>query len=54
MCHYFPVWTVVWRSFCTFGEDDSISKNKETINKPAIAAPINISDPSFPAYPLAR
>jgi hypothetical protein len=26
-----------------FGDDATISKNKETINKPAIAAPINIS-----------
>jgi hypothetical protein len=40
------------------GEEDTISKNKETINKPAIAAPISI-DPisSFffpPADSLAR
>jgi len=28
-----------------FGDEESISKNKETINNPAIAAPIIISDP---------
>jgi hypothetical protein len=29
------------------GEEETISKNKETINKPAITAPIIISDPNL-------
>jgi hypothetical protein len=29
------------------GDDETISKNNETINNPAIAAPINISDPTL-------
>jgi hypothetical protein len=34
-----------WRSSLGLGDDESISKNKETINNPAIAAPIIIGDP---------
>jgi len=32
-------------SWWAFGEEDTISRNKETISNPAITAPINISDP---------
>jgi hypothetical protein len=41
-----------WRSSLGLGDDEIISKNKETINNPAIAAPIIIGDPiSFlPSY----
>jgi len=28
-----------------FGDEETISKNKEKINNPAIAAPINMFDP---------
>jgi hypothetical protein len=31
------------------GDEEIISRNKETINNPAIAAPINIGDPICPA-----
>jgi hypothetical protein len=33
------------RSSLGFGDEEIISKNKETINNPAIAAPISIGDP---------
>jgi hypothetical protein len=33
------------RSSLGFGDEEIISKNKETINNPAIAAPIIIGDP---------
>jgi hypothetical protein len=36
---------VRWRSSLGFGDEESISKNKETINNPAIAAPIIICGP---------
>jgi hypothetical protein len=37
--------------FAGFGEDEIISKNKETINNPAITAPINITTPSLLRFP---
>jgi hypothetical protein len=36
---------VRWRSSLGFGDEESISKNKETISNPAIAAPIIICGP---------
>jgi hypothetical protein len=46
MCHYFTRLASRLCSCFGLGEDETISKNKETINNPAIAAPINISNPS--------
>jgi hypothetical protein len=47
MCHYFTR-LESWLCSCFgLGEDETISKNKETINNPAIAAPINISNPQW-------
>jgi hypothetical protein len=42
MCHGLGVRR---RSSLGFGDEEIISKNKETINNPAIAAPIIIGDP---------
>ena len=54
LCHYFPLPTLRLRSFWALGEEETISKNNETINNPAIAAPINISDPIPLIFCLAR
>jgi hypothetical protein len=43
--HYFTLCARFGPSWPVFGEDDTISRNKETINNPAITAPINIGDP---------
>jgi len=47
----------VWRSAVGLGDDETISKNNETINNPAITAPIIICDPlwscPYPAYTYA-
>jgi len=45
VCRYFTLSGMCWRSSLGLGDDESISKNKETINNPAIAAPIIIGDP---------
>jgi hypothetical protein len=39
-------------SWCGFGEDETISRNNETISNPAITAPINIGDPISANYSL--
>jgi hypothetical protein len=46
MCHCFARRTSERLFSFGLGDDETISKNNETINNPAIAAPINISDPS--------
>jgi len=45
VCHYFTGAASEPCSLLGFGEEETISKNKETINNPAIAAPISIYDP---------
>jgi len=45
VCHYFAPWARFGCSWVAFGEDETISRNKETINNPAITAPINITTP---------
>jgi hypothetical protein len=42
------------RSSLGLGDDEIISKNKETINNPAIAAPIIIGDPISFLPPLMQ
>ena len=45
LCHYFTLGARFGPSWWAFGEDETISRNKETISNPAITAPINIGDP---------
>jgi hypothetical protein len=45
LCHYFTLGARVGPSWRAFGEEETISRNNETISNPAITAPINISDP---------
>jgi len=45
VCRYFTLSGICWRSSLGLGDEEIISKNKETINNPAIAAPIIIGDP---------
>ncbi len=49
--NYFTAYLVRWGSCeCSstrFGEEETISKNKEIINKPAMPAPININAPLY-------
>jgi hypothetical protein len=46
---YFTLRGLRETSFAGFGEDEIISKNKETINNPAMTAPISMTDPISPA-----
>jgi hypothetical protein len=43
VCHYFALGVRVGPSWWVFGEDETISRNKETISNPAITAPTNIA-----------
>ena len=55
LCHYFTLCARFGPSWRAFGEEETISRNKETISNPAITAPINIGDPiSVNSFPLAR
>ena len=55
LCHYFTLCARFGPSWRAFGEEETISRNKETISNPAITAPINIGDPiSANSFPLAR
>jgi hypothetical protein len=45
LCHYFTLGTRFDLSWWAFGEEETISRNKETISNPAITAPINIGNP---------
>jgi len=52
LCHYFTLGARLVLSWCGFGEDETISRNNETISNPAITAPINIGDPISANYSL--
>lgn len=58
LCHYFTLGVRLVPSWWAFGEDETISRNNETISNPAITAPINIATPfltaTLSAFPLAR
>ena len=51
LCHYFTLGARFDPSWWALGEDETISKNSETISNPAITAPTNIGDPIF-CHPL--
>ena len=44
---YFTVGRLILCSFAALGDEPNISKNKETINKPATAAPMIILPPNL-------
>jgi hypothetical protein len=50
--NYFTAFSFPVGSSAGFGEDETISKNRETINNPAIPAPINIQT-SLAAIPTS-
>ena len=52
LCHYFTLGARFGPSWWAFGEDETISKNSETISNPAITAPINIGDPISASHTL--
>jgi hypothetical protein len=51
LCHYFALCTRFVRSWLALGEEETISRNNETISNPAITAPTNISDPFYGNFP---
>src|SRR5215472_15629815 len=43
VCRGYLSWGSLTGSWLGFGEEETISRNRETINNPAITAPINIT-----------